>query len=176
MTQADNKKKATTAAPRTKALARANVATRSTVLSPRANVPYRIKVLSQLLSRRLQRRLEPFDLTPAHFLVLRCLWKQDGLAISDIGEKVQQVGGTMTGVIDRMEKRGLIERRRDKEDRRVWRAWMTPKGKELGDRLPAVIAAGREQLLGGISDRDLELFADVLDRIIANANLELKDR
>jgi len=143
--------------------------------SAHANVPYRIKILSQLLTRRLQRRLEPFDLTPTHFLVLRCLWKQDGLAISAIGKKVQQVGGTMTGVIDRMEERGLIVRERDKEDRRVWRARLTEKGKELNGRLPAVAASAREQLLSGISDKELELFADVLDRIIANANLDLTE-
>lgn len=80
-------------------------------LGPRG-IGYRIKVLSQLLGRLLQSRLEPFDLTPFHWLVLNCLWRQDGLAVSELGDKLQQVGGTMTGVLDRMEGRGLIFRER----------------------------------------------------------------
>jgi DNA-binding MarR family transcriptional regulator len=95
-------------------------------LGPRG-VGYRIKVLSQLLHRLLQARLDPFDLTVFHWLVLNLLWKKDGLAVSEIGDKLQQVGGTMTGVIDRMEERGLISRKRDPEDRRVWRIWLTAK-------------------------------------------------
>ncbi len=50
-------------------------------LGPRG-MGYRIKVLSLLLSRLLQRRLEPFDLTPFHWLVLNCMWRTDGLALT----------------------------------------------------------------------------------------------
>jgi len=41
--------------------------------------------------------------------VLCCLWEEDEAATSGIGEKLQQVGGTLTGVLDRMEK-GLVRR------------------------------------------------------------------
>lgn len=90
------------------------------VLAP-YNLSYRLKLLSQLLFRRLQEKLEPFNLTPFHWIVLCCLWSEDGLATSSIGEKLQQVGGTLTGVLDRMEARELIRRERDIQDRRVWR-------------------------------------------------------
>jgi len=72
------------------------------VLAPHG-MGYRIKLLSQLLSRKFQERLEPYGLTPFHWVVLCCLWEEDGLATSSIGEKLQQVGGTLTGVLDRME-------------------------------------------------------------------------
>lgn len=71
---------------------------------------YRIKLLSQLLTRKFTELLEPFGLTPFHWLVLCCLWENDGLPTSSVGEKLQQVGGTLTGVLDRMEERGLIRR------------------------------------------------------------------
>ena len=79
------------------------------VLAP-YGVGYRIKLLSQLLGRKFQEQLEPFGLTPFHWVVLCCLWEEDGLATCSIGEKLQQVGGTLTGVLDRMEERGLIRR------------------------------------------------------------------
>jgi MarR family transcriptional regulator, organic hydroperoxide resistance regulator len=74
------------------------------ILAPHS-LGYRIKLLGQLTNRRLQEVLEPFGLTPFHWLVLCCLWQEDGLATSSIGDKLQQVGGTLTGVIDRMEER-----------------------------------------------------------------------
>jgi DNA-binding MarR family transcriptional regulator len=93
------------------------------------SVDYQIKLLSQLLSRRFSEYLEPWKLTPFHWIVLCCLWEEDGLPTSSIGEKLKQVGGTLTGVIDRMEERGLVRRERNMRDRRVWRIWLTDAGK-----------------------------------------------
>ena len=63
-----------------------------TIKAPHS-IGYRIKLLSQLLTRQFQDKLEPFGLTPFHWVVLCCLWEQDGLATSDIGDRLCQVGG-----------------------------------------------------------------------------------
>lgn len=137
------------------------------VLAP-YNMGYRIKLLSQLLSRAFSERLEPFGLTPFHWLVLCCLWIEDGLPTSSIGDKLQQVGGTLTGVLDRMEERQLIRRERDPKDRRIWRIWLTDAGKELENVLPPIAAELREKILHGISEQDREKMSQLIDRAIAN--------
>jgi MarR family transcriptional regulator, organic hydroperoxide resistance regulator len=137
------------------------------VLAPHG-MGYRIKLLAQLLSRKFQEKLEPLGLTPFHWVVLCCLWQEDGLATSGIGEKLQQVGGTMTGVLDRMEERGLIRRERDPQDRRIWRIWLTEAGKQLEEILPPIALDIREQAMRDISTRDQEKFSELLDRAIAN--------
>lgn len=129
---------------------------------------YRIKLLSQLLGRRFQERLEPFGLTPFHWVVLCCLWKEDGLATSSIGERLQQVGGTLTGVLDRMEERGLIRRERDTRDRRVWRIWLTEAGKQLQTELPPIAKEIRDQAMAGIPETEQEQFSRAIDCAIAN--------
>jgi DNA-binding MarR family transcriptional regulator len=129
---------------------------------------YRIKLLSQLLSRRFQERLEPFGLTPFHWLVLCCLWQEDGLPTSSIGEQLQQVGGTLTGVLDRMEERGLVYRERDRRDRRIWRIWLTDAGKELQDILPPIALELREQALRGFSEDERERMSQLIDVAIRN--------
>lgn len=131
-------------------------------------VGYRIKVLAQLTSRHFQYLLDPYDLTPFHWVVLNCLWETDGLAVSVIGEQLQQVGGTMTGVIDRMEERGLIRRERDKEDRRIWRIWLTDKGRKLGKELPPIMSKARDRFIAGVPESDYETFITVLEKLIAN--------
>ena len=135
------------------------------VLAPRG-LGYRIKLLSQLLYRRLQDRLEPWGLTPFHWVVLCCLWEEDGLATSAITEKLNQVGGTITGVLDRMEERNLIYRERDAQDRRVWRIWLTPAGCDLRHEIPPLVLQVREELTAGISPQEYETFSQLLDRMI----------
>lgn len=129
---------------------------------------YRIKLLSQLMTRKFQERLEPYGLTPFHWVVLCCLWEEDGLATCSIGEKLQQVGGTLTGVLDRMEERGLVRRERDPRDRRVWRIWLTEAGLELKDTLPGMATELREEWMEGISSEDRQKFSELVDRAIAN--------
>lgn len=137
------------------------------VLAP-YGMGYRIKLLSQLLGRKFQERLEPLGLTPFHWLVLCCLWEEDGLATSSIGEKLQQVGGTLTGVLDRMEERGLVYRKRDTRDRRIWRIWLTPAGKQLQTVLPPIALEIYEQAMKGIPQDERAQFSQLLDWAIAN--------
>jgi DNA-binding MarR family transcriptional regulator len=139
----------------------------NSVLAP-YGMGYRIKLLSQLLARRFQERLEPFGLTIFHWIVLCCLWEEDGLAISSIADKLQQVGGTLTGVLDRMESRGLVRRERDQNDRRVWRIWLTNAGRELEGTLPPIAIELREQAMQGVEIADRERFSQLLDQAIAN--------
>ncbi len=137
------------------------------VLAPHG-IGYRIKLLSQLLGRTFQERLDPFGLTPFHWVVLCCLWEEDGLATCRIGERLQQVGGTLTGVLDRMEERGLVRRERDTRDRRIWRIWLTDAGKELETVLPPIAAEIREEAMAGIPIDEQERFSKLIDQAIAN--------
>lgn len=137
------------------------------VLAPHG-LGYRIKLLSQLLARNFQERLDPFGLTIFHWVVLCCLWEEDGLAISSIAEKLQQVGGTLTGVLDRMEQRGLVRRERDQHDRRVWRIWLTDAGRELETILPPIALEVRETAMQGIAPADRDRLSALIDQAIAN--------
>ncbi len=137
------------------------------ILAP-CSIGYRLKLLSQLLARNFQERLEPWGLTPFHWVVLCCLWTEDGLATSAIGDKLQQVGGTLTGVLDRMEERDLIRRQRDRSDRRMVRIWLTDTGKELETVLPPIVLDLQERVMVGFSAREQEQFSQLVDRAIAN--------
>jgi MarR family transcriptional regulator, organic hydroperoxide resistance regulator len=136
------------------------------VLAP-YSMGYRIKLLSQLMARNFQERL-PMGLTPFHWVVLCCLWSEDGLATSAIGDKLKQVGGTLTGVLDRMEERNLIYRQRDRQDRRMVRIWLTDTGKELETVLPPIAVELSEQLMTGFSVAEQQQFSQLLERAIAN--------
>lgn len=137
------------------------------VLAPHS-IGYRLKLLSQLASRKFQEALEPLGLTPFHWVVLCCLWQEDGLPTSGIGDKLKQVGGTLTGVLDRMEERGLVRRERDLQDRRIWRIWLTQTGRDLESVLPPLAQAVHEQTMKGIPDQARQQLSGLIDQMIAN--------
>jgi len=71
------------------------------------------------------------DLTVAQADVLFTLGNTDGLTFKQIGEQTLITKGTLTGVIDRMEEKGLIRRIVMPEDRRCTRVVLTAKGNKL---------------------------------------------
>jgi len=91
-----------------------------------------------LLSKAYQRawsimreEIEPYDLTPPQFGLMAFLWQQDGLTQVELSEQGQIDRSTVGGLIDRLEKIGLVERRQHPQDRRAYKIHLTARGKEL---------------------------------------------
>lgn len=80
---------------------------------------------------RLRRQVETHGLSLTEFGVLEALLHKGPLPIGEIGSTVLLTSGSMTYVIDKLERRGLLQRRRSEEDRRVQFADLTPEGRSL---------------------------------------------
>ncbi len=92
---------------------------------------------SLLARRRLMTTLTTSGLTVAQYYTLRAVCRAEGgSSMSALAEATHQVSATMTGIIDRLAERGLVERREDPEDRRSRRVYLT----EAGGQLMAAIA------------------------------------
>ena len=137
------------------------------VLAP-YNLGYKLKLASQLMYRDFLEKLEPYSLTPFHYLVLCCLWEEDGLSTSGIAERLKQLGATLTGVVDRMEQRDLVCRQRDESDRRIVRIWLTNEGKRLMNVLPPLGEKTITTATKDISEAEHEILLQFLERIIYN--------
>jgi DNA-binding MarR family transcriptional regulator len=134
------------------------------VLAPH-NLPYQMRLLVQLLTRRFQTVIEPFGLTPLHWGVLSCLWQEDGLATQTIAARLEQLGGTVTVVLDAMEKRGLIRRTQDPEDRRVSRIWLSRKGKAMRNKVVPLVTAFTGQVFSSLTADECSELARMVERL-----------
>lgn len=112
-----------------------------------------------------QRRLAPVGLTPPQFFVLNALWGEDGLKLRDLAERVALDGSTLTGIIDRLEKNDLVERRPDAEDRRSVRLHFTMKAQLLLPQLSRVTNEFDAILRRPFSEDDMKTFERVLTQI-----------
>ena len=73
---------------------------------------------SLAMTRLYKPLLEKLGLTYPQYLVLLVLWERDGLAVSDIGERLFLDSGTLTPLLKRLEAQGLVDRSRDPQDER----------------------------------------------------------
>ena len=88
---------------------------------------------TRAISKTYRQRLEPMGLTYPQYLVLIVLWEQDGIMISEIGDKLMLDSGTLTPLIKRLEGMKIVRRERGTEDERQVRVWLSSKGRDLRD-------------------------------------------
>jgi MarR family transcriptional regulator, organic hydroperoxide resistance regulator len=110
------------------------------------------------------------DVKPAYLGALFVLWKKDGLKVVELGRRSGLETSSMTGLIDRMERDGLVERRDDAGDRRVQRINLTRKGREVMQPTLAAVDQVLANVFEGIPEEDLSKATDVLKRVLANAH------
>jgi DNA-binding MarR family transcriptional regulator len=80
------------------------------------------------------------------------------LSLSELSERIRAQNSTVTGIIDRMEREGLVMRERSREDRRVVYIKLSPKGKKLAEEIPVepmVVFKGALESLSGQEMKDL---------------------
>lgn len=121
---------------------------------------------------RLLRENGLADISVAYFAVLQALWEEDGLSISDLGEKAHLEKSTMTSLIDRMEKAGLLRRVDHPTDRRAYQIYLTPRGKGLEKEIDQVASQAFQILTRGLSEQDLKISIEVCRKILQNSERE----
>jgi DNA-binding MarR family transcriptional regulator len=119
--------------------------------------------LATLESGRLLGR---HGLSPASFQVLMALRGVSGpLSPSEIGRRLLVTRGTVTGLLDSLEKRGLVSRSGHPSDRRMVLVAATPAAASLLERLLPEHQALQRRILEPLSVQDQEALTDLLDRI-----------
>jgi MarR family transcriptional regulator, lower aerobic nicotinate degradation pathway regulator len=108
---------------------------------------------------------EGYDLTPQQFGLLGFLWQEDGITQSELSARSQIDRTTMGGLIDRLEKEGLLARRSHPEDRRAYRICLTEKGKTLQPELTPLAAAAQARLTAKLDQQEAETLKSLLEKI-----------
>lgn len=110
--------------------------------------------------------LEEHGLTHAQYNALRILRGAgpDGLPCGEIGNRMVSRDPDITRLLDRMEKRGVAERSRSTEDRRVVTVRITPDGLRLLEAVDGPLSERVRSLLGHLDAADLRTLIDLLER------------
>lgn len=106
-----------------------------------------------------------FDLTPQQFGLLGFLWQEDGITQAELSARSQIDRTTMGGLIDRLEKEGLLARRSHPEDRRAYQIYLTEKGKALQPALTPLAVAAQDKFTSKLNPQELETLKSLLEKI-----------
>lgn len=113
---------------------------------------------TESVSTRIHRRLAETDLTVSQFGVLEALFHLGCLYQRELAEKLLKSGGNMTLVIDNLEKRSLVKREREPDDRRCIKVCLTEKGHQLISQIfPSHVAAVVDEMSILTPDEQAEL-------------------
>jgi DNA-binding MarR family transcriptional regulator len=113
-------------------------------------------------------KLKNEGITRVQWIALFYLGKYDSLNQYELGKKMKTKSSTVVRLVDRMEKQGYIIRKKDSEDRRLTFVELTPKGRDMREKL---IPLGNEfhmQVKNGIDCEELKIFKKVLNQMIKN--------
>jgi DNA-binding MarR family transcriptional regulator len=109
---------------------------------------------------------------PAYLSVLMTLWETDGLSAVELGRRSGLEPSTMTGLLDRMERDGIVARRPDPSDRRLQRIYLTAAGRTFRASVLEVLNATLAKATKGLSPNDVSSTRDFLRRVLTNLKEE----
>lgn len=119
-----------------------------------------------LSNKKLQDQLERVGLTPPQFYVLATIGYSGGLPFGEIGEKMMVTVSNLTGIVDRLEDKGLVARERDPRDRRVVRVTLTEKGAKLHKSAIPLFEKSIAELFSSLSGEQQKELSHLLRNLI----------
>lgn len=106
-------------------------------------------------------------LTPSQADVIFTLGNTPGMTCKELGERTLITKGTLTGVLDRLEGKGLIERRPSPDDGRSFIVALTPKGAATFERVYPRHIADLDERFGRVPRKELERTRIALEKLRA---------
>jgi len=117
---------------------------------------------SRRITKELARRAE---LTGPQLTVVKMLESVGGLSLSDLSDRIRAQNSTVTGIVDRMEREGLVVRARSTEDKRVVNIRLTEKGERIAREIPVEPMEIFRGALAGLTSTEMRDLLRILTKI-----------
>ena len=123
------------------------------------------------VSRRFQGALQPFELHPREFAVLRTVAMAGGQSQQQLSERLQIPRSRMVAIVDQLQTRGLLARRADANDRRVRQLHLTDAGHTLLEQAFRQVVAFERELSSQFSAEERERLLGLLERLAVSLDV-----
>lgn len=120
-------------------------------------------------------RLRDYGIAQCHHPYIRLICHEPGISQEKIAREICVNRSNVTRQLSVLEEKGLITRKQDTDDRRVWRVYPTEKMHELLPAVKTVMSEWNEYLLEGFSKEEQEKLFEILEKITERAETAAKD-
>lgn len=125
------------------------------------NLDIALRNMDQVFGRIVQ----PLGLTIIEWYILRALYERDGQHASELARAVGRAATSFTPNLDKLQEKGLIERRPDPSDRRAVHIYLTRQGHELREEVMQASEEIDERVRGLFDDQEFDVFQNVLSQL-----------
>jgi DNA-binding MarR family transcriptional regulator len=132
------------------------------------SIGYLTRYAHRAFVKALAGELEPHGILSAQWSVLRILWDIEGLTQVELAERMRVEKASLTGVLEGMERRGLILRARNEEDRRKINITLTAQGRRLKPQLSPHAAKINRKATRGMTEIEKSQLRGLLAKLIQN--------
>ncbi len=122
------------------------------------------------MKNNLAKALKPYNVTTEQWALLIRLWRRDGVTQKELSERSLKDQPTTARILDKLEKRALVYRRANPEDRRAFQVFLTEEGRNLRTALTASAQHSLEESLQGLTEDERVQLKKLLNKIIATVN------
>jgi DNA-binding MarR family transcriptional regulator len=136
------------------------------------SVAFLLSSLGFAVSRRFHQALEPLDLEPGEFALLRAVAVSDGEPQNALAERLHISPSWMVAIVDELERRELLERRPHARDRRVRNLHLTAAGKKLLGQAERRAQQLDRRVTDPLSEIELHQLLELLQRVAASLELQ----
>jgi DNA-binding MarR family transcriptional regulator len=132
------------------------------------SIGYYIGRMYRKMVQHISVQLRPFDITTEQFSALFQLYKSDEINQKELANRTSKDQPTTTRILDALERKGLIEKKMCKTDRRAYLICLTTKGRLLMDEAIPVEHQALEQVFAGVAPEQMEQLKQLLQHCTAN--------
>ena len=131
-------------------------------------LPYLLNRAGARIAAAFSEEVRPLGATLQMRRVLAALREGDGRRMGDLSETTSIEVSTLTRLVDNMEKKGLVARRRDAADARVVALHVTPAGRRLAQRITPIAERYESVALAGFTAAEADILKAALRRLYRN--------
>lgn len=133
-------------------------------------IGYYISNMGRSISHQLTLLFQPYDVTSEQWSIMFCLIGEEGMTHKELASRTEKDRANVTRLVDQLERKGLVKRVNNPEDRRSIFLHLTEEGKKIVQALIPIEQAFIRNLLKGVSEEELEQFTATIHKLNENVN------
>jgi DNA-binding MarR family transcriptional regulator len=136
------------------------------MMKPKDCIFFQLSRASRSGARYWHKKVAQFGVTSVQALLLLFLLEKDQVTSKYLGEKTELDSATLTGVLDRLAKVGLIERRENPDDRRAILVCLTEQGQETANRIQNIVEDENQAFLTNLTQEEGLILRSLLRKLL----------
>jgi MarR family transcriptional regulator, organic hydroperoxide resistance regulator len=126
---------------------------------------FRLGKAVRKVTRAYREEIASYGLTHGQFFMVVAIMDEEGMLPSELADKTAQDRSTTTGLLDRLENDGWVERKTDQKDRRTLRIFLTPKARELREPILKLFKETNQAYLDRFTPQEWDQMQSFLCRL-----------